>query len=238
MRRRLEPPCVQSCKQGTVQQTRTTLKTKKRQSTKQTGSGHLTNIRLTFSWVFISFRFAAMLLCLSLCFFMSSFHLLSMFPHIHFSPVREFLVDFVHSHTAKTFFLRCCLYISWWQLWSVGRRPIVLLGMEKAPCMRTFQYRSESGGLRNPQTSAQLFGIDPGPHNGVGPSGVGNAQSAKAPSIVLMLSLLLHRHAFPLKPPATMSMLTNHDGSDCEDEFFCNTPFFWRRYCLYEERAP
>ena len=36
--------------------------------------------------------------------FMSSFHLLSMFPHIHFSPAREFLVDFVHSHTAKTVF--------------------------------------------------------------------------------------------------------------------------------------
>ena len=25
-------------------------------------------------------------------------------------------------------------------------------------CMRTFQYRSDPGGLRNPQTSAQLFG--------------------------------------------------------------------------------
>ena len=72
--------------------------------------------------------------------------------------------------------------------------------------MRTFQYRSESGGLRNPQTSAQLFEIDPGPHNGVGPGGVGNAQSAKASSIVLMLSLLLHRHAVPLKSPATKSI--------------------------------
>ena len=48
-----------------------------------------------------------------------------------------------------------------------------------AVLMRTFQYRSEPGGLRNPQTSAQLFGIDPGPHSGVGPGGVGNAQSAK-----------------------------------------------------------
>ena len=27
-----------------------------------------------------------------------------MFPHIHFSPVREFLADFVDSHTAKTGF--------------------------------------------------------------------------------------------------------------------------------------
>ena len=39
-RHKLEPQCVQSCKQGTVQQTRTTLTTKKRQSTKQTSSGH------------------------------------------------------------------------------------------------------------------------------------------------------------------------------------------------------
>ena len=53
----------------------------------------------------------------------------------------------------------------------------------------TFTYRCESGGLRNPQTSAQLFGIDPGRHNGVGPGGVGNAESAKASSIVFMLSL-------------------------------------------------
>ena len=89
---------------------------------------------------------------------------------------------------------------------SVGRRPRVLRGMVQAPCMRTFQYRSESGGLRNPQTSAQLFGIDPGPHNGVRPGGVGNAQSAEASSIVLMLSLLLHRHAVPLKSPATKSI--------------------------------
>ena len=33
---------------------------------------------------------------------MSSLHLLSMFPHIHFSPVCEFFADFVDSH-------RCCL---------------------------------------------------------------------------------------------------------------------------------
>ena len=31
-------------------------------------------------------------------------------PHIHFSPVCEFLTDFVDSHTAKTGLLRCCLY--------------------------------------------------------------------------------------------------------------------------------
>ena len=72
--------------------------------------------------------------------------------------------------------------------------------------MRTFQYRSESGGLRNPQTSAQLFGIDPGAYNGEGPGSVGNAQSAKASSIVLMLFLLLNCHAVPLKSPATTSI--------------------------------
>ena len=43
---------------------------------------------------------------------MSSLHVLSMFPHTHFSPVCEFLADFEDSHTAKTGLLRCCLYIS------------------------------------------------------------------------------------------------------------------------------
>ena len=41
--------------------------------------------------------------------------------------------------------------------------------------------------------------------NGVGPGGVGKAQSAKASSMVLMLFPLLHRHAVPLKSPATRS---------------------------------
>ena len=49
-------------------------------------------------------------------------------------------------------------------------------------------------------------GIDPGPHKGVGPGGVGNAQSAKASSIVLMLFLLLHRHAVVMESPATKSI--------------------------------
>ena len=55
-------------------------------------------------------------------------------------------------------------------------------------------------------TSAQLFGIDAGLHSGVVPGGVGDAQSAKASSTVLMLSLLLRRHAVPLKSPATKSI--------------------------------
>ena len=56
------------------------------------------------------------------------------------------------------------------------------------------------------QTSAQLFGIDPGHHNGAEPGGVGKAQSVKASSIALMLFLLRHRHAVPLKYPATKSI--------------------------------
>ena len=73
-RHKLEPQCDQPCKQGTVQQTRTTLTTKKRHY-KQTSSAvsqstALTSLQLVFSWVSTCFRFAAtlnMLLCLSLC---------------------------------------------------------------------------------------------------------------------------------------------------------------------------
>ena len=79
------------------------------------------------------------------------------------------------------------------------------VSLEKAPCMRTFPHRSEPGGLRNPQTSAQLSGIDPGPHNGGGPGGAGKAQSVKASSTVLRLFLLRHRHAVPLRSTATKS---------------------------------
>ena len=79
-------------------------------------------------------------------------------------------------------------------------------GMENALCLCTFQNRSEPGGLRNPQTPAQLSRMDPGPHNGGEPGGVGKAQSIKDSSIVLRLSLLRHRHAVPLKSPATKSI--------------------------------
>ena len=78
---------------------------------------------------------------------------------------------------------------------------------------------AERRGLRNPQTSARLFGMDPGPHNGVGPGGVGKAQSAKASSIVLRLSRLRHRQAVPLKSPATWSnFFRNHNGTKSLDE--------------------
>ena len=56
--------------------------------------------------------------------------------------------------------------------------------------------------FKEPETSAQLFGIDSG-HNGVGFGGAGKAQLAKGSLMVLMLFLLLHRHAVPLKLPVT-----------------------------------
>ena len=79
-------------------------------------------------------------------------------------------------------------------------------GMEKALCMGTFQFQSESGGSRNAQTSAQLFGIDPSPQ-WCRLGGVGNAHSAQITCNQVNLS-------------------TNHDGMDCKDEFFPNTQFF------------
>ena len=78
--------------------------------------------------------------------------------------------------------------------------------MGKAPCCRTLHRSSESGGLRNPHTSAHVPGTAPGPHNGVGPGGIGKAQSAKASSTILMLSAQVsRRQAAPLKSPATTS---------------------------------
>ena len=96
--------------------------------------------------------------------------------------------------------------------------------MEKAPCLFTFQKRWDPGGLRKPQTSAQLFGMDPGPHNGVGPGGVGKAQSENTSSIVLILSRLRQRQAAPLKSPATKSMfLRDHKSTNGLDDFLGNT---------------
>ena len=109
---------------------------------------------------------------------------------------------------------------------SVGRRPRVLRGMEQAPCMRTFQYRSESGGLRNPQTSAQLFGIDPGPHNGVGPGGVGNAVCKSFVNSTNVVSVAASPCCSIEIACNQVNLMTNHDGSDCEDEFLCNTPLY------------
>ena len=105
------PQCVQSCEEGAVQQTRTTLTTKKRHY-KQTSSGH----SRVFSCCSRECSHASGLrphsTCCCACRYASChyFTCCQMFPHIHFSPVCEFFADFVDSHTAKTGLLRCCLY--------------------------------------------------------------------------------------------------------------------------------
>ena len=99
-----------------------------------------------------------------------------------------------------------------------GRKPRVLHGIENAPCIRTFQYRSEPSGLRNPQTSAQLLGIDPGLHNGVGRR---RWQSAVRKSFVGSTDVV----SAATSPRSTIeitcnhvNLLRNHDSTDGEDE--------------------
>ena len=62
---------------------------------------------------------------------------------------------------------------------------------------------------------------DSGPHNGVGPGSVGNAQSGKVSSIVLMF---ISVDASPWCSIGITSnhvkLSTNHDGADCQDDFF------------------
>ena len=48
-RHKLEPQCVQSCKQGTVQQTRTTLTTKKKVQNKQAQGTHESSVNVLVS---------------------------------------------------------------------------------------------------------------------------------------------------------------------------------------------
>ena len=75
------------------------------------------------------------------------------------------------------------------------------------------------GGLRNPQTSAQLSGMDPGPHSGVGPGGVGKAQSVKA-------FINSTEVVFASIPPCStieitcnqVNFLRNHNGTKSEDK--------------------
>ena len=69
---------------------------------------------------------------------------------------------------------------------------------QKCTMLAHFPKTMRPGGLRNPHTFSQFFGIDQGHHNGVGPGGVGKAQSAKGSSKVLRLSPLRQRHAVPL----------------------------------------
>ena len=84
---------------------------------KESNEDDTKSLQLVYSCVFTCFRFAAtlnmlLLLCLLFCAFVSLFQSSSIFPYIDFSPVCEFLVDFVDSHTAKTGLLRCCVYKS------------------------------------------------------------------------------------------------------------------------------
>ena len=99
--------------------------------------------------------------------------------------------------------------------------------------MRTFQYGTESGGLRNPQTSAQLFGFDPGPHNGVKArrrwrSAVCNSFVDSTDVIPVVVSPCCSFEITCNK----VNLFTNHDGTDCEDE-----PFFSQHPVLGEDLA-
>ena len=67
--------------------------------------------------------------------------------------------------------------------------------------------------LQETQTSAQLFSMDPGHHNGGGPGNISKARSENTSSIVLILSRLRQRQAVPLKSPATKK-LRNQNSTD------------------------
>ena len=69
-------------------------------------------------------------------------------------------------------------------------------------CCCTLHGSLESGSWRNPYASAHVPGTAPGTRNSVEPKA---SQSTKASSMVLMLFLLSHRHAAPLKSLATKS---------------------------------
>ena len=90
--------------------------------------------------------------------------------------------------------------------------------MENAPYMRTFQYRSESRGLRKPQTTAHLFGVDPGLHNGPGPSGVGHAVCKSFFGSTEVFSVAASPRCSIEITYNQLILLTNYDGADCEGE--------------------
>ena len=63
--------------------------------------------------------------------------------------------------------------------------------------------------------------MDPGPHNGVGPGGVGQSEKFFIDSTDI-LSRLRQRQAVPLKSPATID-LGNHKSTNGLDDFLGNT---------------
>ena len=116
-RHKLEPTCDQSCVQRTVQQTRTTLTTKK-QHYKQTSficglihSAHETSVVVLVGFYMLQVcgHIKHVVVLVALLHVFTS--LVVNCSHIFtFSLVCEFLADFVDCHTAKTGLGRCCLY--------------------------------------------------------------------------------------------------------------------------------
>ena len=93
--------------------------------------------------------------------------------------------------------------------------------------MRTFRWRSEPGGFRNPQTKAQLFGIEPGPHNGV--------RAWRRWQCTVCEGFVDSTDVIPVAAPPCCSieitcnhvnLLTNHDSTDGEDELLGNASLF------------
>ena len=73
--------------------------------------------------------------------------------------------------------------------------------------------------MRNPQTSAQLLGMEPGSHSGAGPGGVGKAQSEKASSIVLRIVSAATAPRCSLEINCNqVNFLRNHNGTKSLDE--------------------
>ena len=107
-RHKLEPQCDQSCKQRTVQRTRTTVTTKKRHC-KQTSSAvvhstELTSLQLMFSWVSTSFRFCGHIKYVVVLVALHSCHHFTSCQCSHtltFHLCVNSLQIFVVSHTAK-----------------------------------------------------------------------------------------------------------------------------------------
>ena len=65
-----------------------------------------------------------------------------------------------------------------------------------------------------------------------GQAALAKRSQQKASSMVLMLFLLLFRHAAPEEIARNqVHMFAKHHGSDCEDELFSQYHVFRRRYC-------
>ena len=156
------------------------------------------------------------------------------------------LLGFPHEHSAGRSYrkMRCsyifCLdqvllqstksrrsQVSWWQLWSFGLKPSVFRGMENAPCLFTFQKRWEPGGLRNPQTSAQLSGMDPGHHYDV------EARWRRQDTAHICFVNSTEVVSATTPPRSTVKItcnqvnfLRNHDGTKSADELLGNAFLF------------